>query len=65
MELLRQCADYLKQLGQPLIAAEVYEKMEDKWAHIMLYVDLKQWDMVCLDNIYTCMLTGDFPVHAC
>ncbi len=53
MELLRQCADYLKQLGQPLIAAEVYEKMEDKWAHIMLYVDLKQWDMVCL-YIHAC-----------
>ena len=45
-EVLRQCAEFLKQLGQPLVAAEVYEKIEDHWAHISLYIDLKQWDMV-------------------
>ena len=46
-DVLSSCAEYFKKLGQPLIAVEVYEKLGDNWATISLYVDLKQWDMVC------------------
>lgn len=45
-EALRQCANYLKLLGQPLIATEVFEKLDDKWAIVTVYMETKHWDMV-------------------
>nr|XP_026691357.1 intraflagellar transport protein 122 homolog [Ciona intestinalis] len=43
-EALTKCAFYLKRLQQYAYCAEVYNKMGDKKAHILLHVETKNWD---------------------
>uniref|UniRef100_H2Z1N3 Intraflagellar transport protein 122 homolog n=1 Tax=Ciona savignyi TaxID=51511 RepID=H2Z1N3_CIOSA len=43
-ESLTKCAYYLKQLQQYAYCAEVFNKMGDRKAHILLQVEIKNWD---------------------
>ena len=48
VDILMRCAYFLKTLSQPLAAAQVYEKLDDKVSLVSLYVECKLWDMVSL-----------------
>ena len=50
--VLKRCAEFFKLLCQPLLAAEVYEKIGDNWATVSLYIESKQWDTVCLHQFW-------------
>lgn len=44
--ILLKCADHLKRLHQFAYCVEVYNKLGDKKAIIMLHVDTQNWDEV-------------------
>ena len=43
-EPLALCALYLKRLQQYAYCAEIYNKMGDRKAHVLLHVETKNWD---------------------
>lgn len=46
VNVLKRCAHFFRVLGQPLVAAQVYEKLGDTSSTVTLYVECKQWEMV-------------------
>ena len=46
--ILLKCADHLKRLHQFAYCVEVYNKLGDKKAVVMLHVDTQNWDEVSL-----------------
>jgi intraflagellar transport protein 122 len=45
-EALNKCAHYLKKMDQYAYASEIYTKMGDTKALVMLHVEAKHWDDV-------------------
>ena len=46
VDVLKQCAHFLKTLGQPMAAAGVYEKLGDTASTVAVYVESEQWELV-------------------
>ena len=56
-EALSKSAMYLRKMEQYAYAAEVYTKMGDTKALVMLQVEAKHWEEVCI-NIYMYVFIG-------
>jgi hypothetical protein len=62
-ESLSKCGMYLQRLEQYAYATEVYMKMGDLKALVLLHVESKNWDEVwfaCMDNINYVQIDGMF-----
>ena len=51
MDVLKQCAHFLKALSQPMAAAIVYEKLGDTASIVAVYVETERWDTVRVTQI--------------